>query len=195
MCYVDEETKERLTLRHAVFSEADEHGIRDLLEVIVGGVKYGRGGGTSVTTMYSQAALLRRCRHCNAKADKNESLPCANRLKRNGRNRMENREAIEYINWMRDKFITNKPLEAIDLAISALEKQEQDRWRPCNEKPEYDFRNVLVRWHDKRKGCEKDYYVFEGYVVRGIWCGMFEDADISDFEPIEWKPLEPYMEE
>ena len=36
---------------------------------------------------------------------------------------MENREAIEYINWMRDKFITNKPLEAIDLAISALEKQ------------------------------------------------------------------------
>ena len=38
---------------------------------------------------------------------------------------MENREAIEYINWMRDKFITNKPLEACDLAISALEKQEQ----------------------------------------------------------------------
>ena len=38
---------------------------------------------------------------------------------------MENREAIEYINWMRDKFITNKPLEACDLAISALEKQEK----------------------------------------------------------------------
>ena len=37
---------------------------------------------------------------------------------------MENREAIEYINRMRDKFITNKPLEACDLAISALEKQE-----------------------------------------------------------------------
>lgn len=72
MCYVDEETKEHLTLRHAVFSEADEHGIRDLLEVIVDGVKYGRGGGTSVTTMYSQAALLRRCRHCNVKADKDE---------------------------------------------------------------------------------------------------------------------------
>ena len=85
--------------------------------------------------------------------------------------------------------------EVIDMAISALEKQEQDRWRPCNEKPEYDFQNVLVRWHDKRKGCEKDYYIFEGYVVRGIWCGMFEDADISDFEPIEWKPLEPYKEE
>ena len=85
--------------------------------------------------------------------------------------------------------------EPFDLAISALENQEHDRWRPCNEKPEYDFQNVLVRWHDKRKGCEKDYYIFEGYVVNGIWCGLFEDADISDFEPIEWKPLEPYTEE
>ena len=85
--------------------------------------------------------------------------------------------------------------EAVDMAISALKKLEKDRWRPCNEKPEYDFQNVLIRWRDKRKGCEKDYYIFEGYVVRGIWCGLFEDADISDFEPIEWKPLEPYTEE
>jgi hypothetical protein len=44
---------------------------------------------------------------------------------------MENREAIEYINWMRDKFITNKPLEACDLAISALKKQEQDSNKCC----------------------------------------------------------------
>ena len=120
---------------------------------------------------------------------------------------MENREAIE---WLKGCVVAyevdnkGKPngnvtceliQEVIDMAVSALEKQEVNRWRPCNEKPEYDFRNVLVRWHDKRKGCEKDYYVFEGYVVRGIWCGMFEDADISDFEPIEWKPLEPYKEE
>lgn len=120
---------------------------------------------------------------------------------------MENREAIE---WLKGCVVAyevdnkGKPngnvtceliQEVIDMAISALEKQEVNRWRPCNEKPEYDFRNVLVRWHDKRKGCEKDYYIFEGYVVRGIWCGMFEDADISDFEPIEWKPLEPYKEE
>lgn len=120
---------------------------------------------------------------------------------------MDNREAIE---WLKGCVVAyevdnkGKPngnvtceliQEVIDMAITALEKQEQDRWRPCNEKPEYDFQNVLVRWHDKRKGCEKDYYIFEGYVVRGIWCGMFEDADISDFEPIEWKPLEPYKEE
>jgi len=36
---------------------------------------------------------------------------------------MEIKEAIKYINWMRDKFITDKPLEAFDMAISALEKQ------------------------------------------------------------------------
>ena len=120
---------------------------------------------------------------------------------------MENREAIE---WLKGCVVSyevdnnGKPngnvtceliQEVIDMAISALEKQEVNRWRPCNEKPEYDFQNVLVRWRDKRKGCEKDYYIFEGYVVRGIWCGLFEDADISDFEPIEWKPLEPYTEE
>ena len=119
---------------------------------------------------------------------------------------MENREAIEIINGLiksvelayNSNPLTDKEqqpaTEALNSAISALEKQEQDRWRPCNEKPEYDFQNVLVRWHDKRKGCEKGYYIFEGYVVRGIWCGLFEDADISDFEPIEWKPLEPYTE-
>ena len=38
---------------------------------------------------------------------------------------MEIKEAIKYINWMRDKFITNKPLEACDLAISALEFKDR----------------------------------------------------------------------
>ena len=109
---------------------------------------------------------------------------------------MENREAaIEWFSMLKEKFAKTEYEGYLDMAISALEKQEQDRWIPCNEKPEYDFQNVLVRWHDKRKGCEKDYYIFEGYVVRGIWCGLFEDADISDFEPIEWKPLGPYTEE
>lgn len=117
---------------------------------------------------------------------------------------MENREAImtlqAHVVFACEKAGLSKAAvksveDALDTVISALEKQERDRWRPCNEKPEYDFQNVLVRWRDKRKGCEKDYYIFEGYVVHGIWCGMFEDADISDFEPIEWKPLEPYTEE
>lgn len=108
-------------------------------------------------------------------------------------------EVIERLQRIRQFYLDtikdDTAVEAVDMAISALEKQEVNRWRPCNEKPEYDFQNVLVRWHDKRKGCEKGYYIFEGYVVRGIWCGLFEDVDISDFEPIEWKPLEPYTEE
>lgn len=112
---------------------------------------------------------------------------------------MTEKKAIERLQRIRQFYLDtikdDTAVEAVDMAISALKKQKQDRWRPCNEKPEYDFRNVLVRWRDKRKGCEKDYYIFEGYVVRGIWCGLFEDADISDFEPIEWKPLEPYTEE
>ena len=108
---------------------------------------------------------------------------------------MNTNEAIQKIKRVKGLYAYESDYEALDMAIAALEKQEQNRWRPCNEKPEYDFQNVLVRWHDKRKGCEKDYYIFEGYVVRGIWCGLFEDADISDFEPIEWKPLEPYTEE
>jgi len=111
---------------------------------------------------------------------------------------MTERKAIERLQRIRQFYLDtikdDTAVEAVDMAISALKKQKQDRWRPCNEKPEYDFQNVLVRWRDKRKGC-KDYYIFEGYVVRGIWCGLFEDADISDFEPIEWKPLEPYTEE
>ena len=106
---------------------------------------------------------------------------------------MENREAISQLESLNKEVSIYS--DALDLAIATLEKQEQNRWRPCNEKPEYDFQNVLVRWHDKRKGYEKDYYLFEGYVVREIWCGLFEDVDISDFEPIEWKPIEPYTEE
>ena len=34
--------------------------------------------------------------------------------------------------------------EALDLAISALEKQEQDRWIPVTERPPEDYEHVLV---------------------------------------------------
>ena len=62
-------------------------------------------------------------------------------------------------------------------------------WIPCSEYPEYDFEDVLIRWHDKRKGCEDDYILCEGYVVRKHWCCIFEDADMSDYEPVEWVPI------
>ena len=65
-----------------------------------------------------------------------------------------------------------------------------NEWIPCSKKPEHDFKLVLVRWHDKRVGCENDYYLFEGYVIRGKWCGMFEEVDMSDYEPVEWKYID-----
>ena len=36
---------------------------------------------------------------------------------------MENREAIEYIKWMQEKFHSDKSHEACDMAINAMEKQ------------------------------------------------------------------------
>lgn len=66
-------------------------------------------------------------------------------------------------------------------------------WIPCSEYPEYDFQSVLVRWRDRRIGCENDYYLFEGYVVNRHWCCVFEDVDISFLEAIEWKMIKPYQ--
>ena len=95
---------------------------------------------------------------------------------------MNKAEAIEYINWMRDKFITNKPLEACDLAISALEKQEQDRWIPCKERlPEYK-KKVLVSY-DTEDGKKVDISMFDKY---GCLLGIVD----------AWRPLPaPYTEE
>ena len=39
---------------------------------------------------------------------------------------MTNREAIEYIKWMQEKFHSDKSHEACDMAIAALEKQEHE---------------------------------------------------------------------
>ena len=117
---------------------------------------------------------------------------------------MENREAIEYINWMRDKFITNKPLEACDLAISALEKQEQDRWIPVTERlPEEKDAGIL-----KKLGTNKrSDYVLATVEVKGErmtvtactydgkWDWNMKYA-FPDYKIIAWRPLpEPYTED
>jgi len=66
---------------------------------------------------------------------------------------MENREAIEYIKWMRDKFYSPKSHEACDLAIAALEQQEKafDEW--CTDCKEYDHnRNCCPRYNRVIRG-------------------------------------------
>ena len=106
---------------------------------------------------------------------------------------MENREAIKYINWMRDKFITNKPLEALDLAISALEKQERERWIPVTERlpekdcqcrvTEGDFKSVIdCHWSNRKKQFE-------------VWSN-YQDDYVPITNVTAWKPKEePYTEE
>lgn len=92
-----------------------------------------------------------------------------------------------------------RSVDYCDDILEFIERQptvEQSHWIPCSEYPEYDFEDVLIRWHDKRKGCEDDYILCEGYVVRKHWCCIFEDADMSDYEPVEWMPLpSPYQKE
>ena len=70
--------------------------------------------------------------------------------------------------------------------------KEEDDWIPCSQMPEYDYMDVLVRWHDKREYCKNDYYLFEGYVVKGEWRGLFSDTDISVLEPVEWTYIKPH---
>lgn len=50
---------------------------------------------------------------------------------------MTNREAaIEWFLMLKKKFVKTEYEGYLDLAISALEKQEQDRWIPVTEKGE-----------------------------------------------------------
>lgn len=110
---------------------------------------------------------------------------------------MENRKAIEYLMDVRNGIHIPSPgrelplcnkqeKEAIDMAISALKKQEVDRWIPVTERlPEEDGRYLITEKTDGTK-------VQEGYFCR-----------TRDGEPywgylhiIAWRPLpEPYKEE
>ena len=100
-------------------------------------------------------------------------------------------EAIEILKNMKWSITTkfnavNSSTKALDMAISALEKQEQDRWIPCKERPpEEDGRYLITEKTDGTK-------VQEGYFCR-----------TRDGEPywgylhvIAWRPLpEAYTEE
>ena len=122
---------------------------------------------------------------------------------------MENSEAIEYIKWMREKFHSDKSHEACDMAISALEKQEQDRWRPfrcrktteddCSsfdyimdcELPE-DGQEILITVNNNgHEPVQMDTFFGGG----GEECALDSGYDLCD-EAVAWRPLpEPYTEE
>ena len=133
---------------------------------------------------------------------------------------MENREAIASLKTlcntctMFPKCVNNKPecFQAIEMAISALEKQEQDRWIPVTERlPSKEERR---EWIDKNLGgvgylypcivtryssinpdrtknnpyVAKHYYDGEDFVNNG--------EEVCSEYIVAWRPLpEPYTEE
>ena len=121
---------------------------------------------------------------------------------------MTNREAIKVIEWIKNTHPEQITCEALDLAISALEKQEQDRWIPVTERlPEKDG-DYLVTYE---KGFAEDYGLdpigiapfevdCEGF---GIWVERFDKmtlgslgCDWTEIKVVACMPLpEPYTEE
>lgn len=100
---------------------------------------------------------------------------------------MENREAIE---WFENRIAVmpeSETKEMFRMAVSALEKQEQDRWIPITEKLPEPYKTVIVTDIETI-----DTYTSE-YHGGGYW-----NTDTGDAKGriIAWRPLpEPYTEE
>lgn len=100
---------------------------------------------------------------------------------------MDNKKAAEILRaikigtahaFLNDDAITS----ALDTAISALEKQEQDRWIPCSVRPPENKKRVLVSY-DTKDGKKVDISMFDKY---GCLLGLVS----------AWRPLpEPYQED
>ena len=111
---------------------------------------------------------------------------------------MENiKLAIECIKTQK-QFVDETTCKAFDLAISALKKQEQDRWIPVTERlPETD----RDKWHTEFIVTTEDGKVlsmdWENTIVRNkpvsrwIWRGR-----LAPWRVIAWRPLPaPYQED
>ena len=91
-------------------------------------------------------------------------------------------------------------LDAHRLAISALEKQEQDRWIPAKERPPETTDEVLTTYinngnRKKRYVETATYYPDDG---EGIWSSPWDEYRVAGtaVEVLAWRPLpEPYTEE
>ena len=133
---------------------------------------------------------------------------------------MENREAIKIINQYDMNFHWNdgEPIpaeqlaEAFDLAISALKKQEQERWRPTAEKepdvnclacdkfgqifiPQCGIINITAGNKRKSFDCPADFDVSD---INAFFKGkeVGNGMRILPKEILAWRPLpEPYTEE
>ena len=117
---------------------------------------------------------------------------------------MKNREAIEraleLLPQMRDSqwvtavgqvtaIYTDEAKEAFNIAISALEKQEQDRWIPVTERLPEVGQSVMIS--------VAGVYTAEGCLKEdGNWCQFRWSAERDRAVVGAWKPLpEPYKAE
>ena len=111
---------------------------------------------------------------------------------------MENSKAIGILQAVKagtaDIFISKAAInDALDMAIAALEQQEQDRWTPVAEnpkKPKYQFDTYLVYTKYERFGVAD-------FFADGRWIGYDIDGDQIDGDEITaWRPLPaPYQED
>ena len=120
---------------------------------------------------------------------------------------MEIREAIEIINqydmnfhWNDGEPIPVKQLmDAFDLAISALEKQEQDRWIPVTEKLPEDEYVLISKKPTKLSGSKWNVGIGIRTADQRSRKIQWRDSGfgiIQDDKVLAWKPLpEPYTEE
>lgn len=108
---------------------------------------------------------------------------------------MENREAIELIKRVRSGDTCPpgwETLEAFDMAISALEKQEADRWHSVAKEGNPKKSGLyIVTDNSKMDGNNPHTRYFNAYSDKAFWSGWKAD------EVVAWKEItsEPYTEE
>ena len=123
---------------------------------------------------------------------------------------MENKEAIEMLKRIQnpepwDTQITRRAYEALDMAISALDKQERSEWIPCAERLPEEYGEYRITWktsvldgwfigdaeYEPGYEWDNDHDRFKGEWLLEDYIKIYPNVEV-----IAWKPLEePYTEE